>query len=138
MRSVGLTLALLAELAADGGDIEECRSLLARAVGMFEDVGDRPGLLWVVLPSAHIELTAGAPEVARGHLENALALCEELGTRVMRGWTRAALAESDLDGDAPERARRQLESARDDFEFCGDAWGMERCEGLERELLSER
>ena len=130
VRSVGLTLALLAELAAAGGDLELARSQLERAVAMFDDVGDRPGRLWVLLALAHWELTAGAPEVARTHLERALATCEELGTRVTRGWTRAALAETDLHAAIPERARRVLEGARGDFEYCGDAWGLERCDVL--------
>jgi predicted ATPase len=138
VRSVGLTLALQAELAAAGGDLAGARALIEHAIAMFDDVRDRPGVLWVLGSLAHVELSAGRVDVARVHLESALAACEELGTRVMRGWTRASLAEAGLRAAAPERARRLLAGARDDLEYCGDAWGLERCAALEQELLSER
>ena len=48
IRSVGLTLGLLAELAADGGDLGHARALLGDAIATFGNVRDRPGVLWLL------------------------------------------------------------------------------------------
>jgi predicted ATPase len=134
VRSVGLTLGLLAELAVDGGDLEHGGSLLERALAMFHEVGDRPAALWMLWALARVELLAGKTDAARRRLEAGLAVCEALRVRVMRAWTLAALAEVDLRAAVPDRAQGLLEEARQEFDQCGDPWGLERCEALEREL----
>jgi predicted ATPase len=130
VRSVGLTLALLAELAADGGDVEHGASLLERALAMVEEIGDRPAMMWMLWALGRVDLLAGRADAARGRLEAGLVLAEELGARVMRAWTIASLAEVDLRVAASDRGRRLLQEARDEFERCGDPWGLERCEAL--------
>jgi hypothetical protein len=127
VRSVGLTLALLAELAVDGGDLEHGASLLERALTMLSDVGDRPAMMWMLWALGRVELLAGKADAARRRLEAGLALSEALGTRA---WTIAALAEVDFRVAAQERGRKLLEEARREFERCGDPWGLERCEAL--------
>jgi len=117
VRGVGLTLGLLAEVAA--GDPEHARSLLERARRMFEATGDRSGLLVTLL-------ALGRHEPAAGPLEAAHALAEALGVRIMRGSAALALAER-------TGSERWLTEARRDFEACGSPWGLDRCA-----LLSER
>ena len=111
IRSVGLTLGLLAELAAEGGDSAQARSLLVR-----RDRDVRPTSATARAScgcSARSPTSSSArarPTWRAGTSTRALNICEELGTRVMRGWTRSALAEIHLRGGAGERGRRLLEA----------------------------
>jgi hypothetical protein len=118
VRSVGLTLGLLAELERD-----RAPALLSRALVMFREAGDRPGVLWMLLALARLGRDADA------RLQEALAICEALGAVGMRAWTLTLLA-----GAQPDRAPELIAEARREFERCGDGWGIERCEALAKRV----
>ena len=119
VRSVSLTLALLAELTADG---DEAGSLLERALALVGQAGDRPAVMWMLWALARVDLRAGRTDAARERLETSLSVAESLTTRIMRAWTLSALAEVDL------HARQRRPRAR------AGGRGPERVHGRRRRL----
>jgi hypothetical protein len=133
-RAIGMTLGCLGLLAGRGGQRDEGRRLIGRALAIFDEAEDGPGRSGMLLNLGNLELEAGEVDRALPILEEAAGLFRS--QMVMRGgwgWPMCTLVEALISAPAPDepRARRLMEDVRREFDETEDARGLAQVTALE-------
>jgi predicted ATPase len=118
------TLANLAALARERGDLSRARELLESSAERFARVKDERGQADVLVRRGYLELAEGSLEAARSSLEAALELRRRMNNRRGVGLVLSGLGLIDTASGRVEDAERNLAEARDLFRRAGDRWGL--------------
>ena len=104
-RAIAGSLAILASVAVDRGDLERARTLLLDADDAARAYGDMNMLMLVAHVHGEIDLEAGHAQTARKHFQEALELARELRNARSESIALASLARvAFLDGDTDDAA----------------------------------